>query len=153
MKAAFERVSSEFLVRRRWRIFRSTSLLALLLLLRRLRPRAPPRLLLRLFLRLAMYRQRTGRVDRWMVNPSYFNIRFMILKELFPMRYALTVEKKTPHFFLCVNGVCVGRVRRKRRTWSSLVDSPRKSCVRWSLKQPVPNARAASTPALICVRV
>ena len=93
-----KRVSSEFLVRRRWRIFRSTSLLALLLLLRRLRPRAPPRLLLRLFLRLAMYRQRTGRVDRWMVNPSYFNIRFMILKELFPMRYALTVEKKNPIF-------------------------------------------------------
>ena len=92
MKAAFERVSSEFLVRRRWRIFRSTSLLALLLLLRRLRPCAPPRLLLRLFLRLAMYRQRTGRVDRWMVNPSYFNIRFMILKELFPMRYALEDE-------------------------------------------------------------
>jgi len=33
-------------------------------------------------------------------------------------------------------------------TSSSPSESPRRSCVRCSLKQPVPNARAASTPAL-----
>jgi hypothetical protein len=34
-------------------------------------------------------------------------------------------------------------------TWISPSESPRRSCVRCSLKHPVPNARAASTPALI----
>jgi hypothetical protein len=36
-----------------------------------------------------MHGQRARRVDRGMINASNFGVRFMIAKELFPMRYAL----------------------------------------------------------------
>jgi len=39
-------------------------------------------------------------------------------------------------------------VMKEELTFISASSSPRRSCVRCSLKQPVPNDRAASTPAL-----
>lgn len=96
-----------------------------------------PRLRLQLLFRDTMYRNRTGRINRGVRDPSNFEVILVLRVEGFPMLDSLQ------------KGVSLrSSPEMGRHTSSSLSSKPRKSCVRWSLKHPVPNARAASTPAL-----
>lgn len=99
--------------------------------------RAPPRPLLRFFFRLTVHWERARRVDRRVVHPADLPVRLVFPEERFPVLHALQNNMSEE-----------GARGEGRRAWSSLEESPRRSCVRCSLKHPVPNARAASTPAL-----
>ena len=111
-----------------------------LLLDRRRRTRAPALFLLRLLFRRAM--QRTRGVDRRMRDAADLHVGFVFLEERFPVFDALQT-------ILSVEVCTHEREMRVGHAWSSLSESRRRSCVRWSLKQPVPKARAASMPVLL----
>ena len=130
---------------------------------------APACLLFRVLFWFAVRRQWAHRIDRPVIHSANFKVRLVVTKELFPVFYALEKENQDQNrsisdrhqtrrdgvnkrFSPLEKGSLWGR---GRQWWTltriSLSESPRRSCVRCSLKQPVPNERAASTPALIII--
>lgn len=88
---------------------------------------------------IAMLDNRTCRVNRRMRHSANLKVVLMIFIKLFPMLNALYLSNASIKYF---------PKQPVDLAFNSLSVRPRKSCVRCVLKQPVPNARAPSTPAL-----
>ena len=95
-----------------------------------------------LFLWLAMFWNGAHWINRVVDDLSNITVLVAVLEEILPFSNALREKDQ------CQTGK-KNLLEETILTASSASVSPRRSCVRWSLKQPVANERAASTPALL----